>query len=120
MSQKQLIKQILNGTYQYDPKDNKFFTPDFIRRINTNWDIEFMLYTYVNNTPFKDVDINILREWKDHLGYMFFDFLTNYSEKRILEMKQQNPAVWKQFCTQFEQESIQFARSLQIKNKAGV
>ena len=53
MSQKQLIKQILDGTYEYDWRDDKYFTPDFIRRINTKWDIEFMLYTYVKNTPFK-------------------------------------------------------------------
>ena len=66
-----IVKKILNGTYKPHWRDFKYFTPDFIRQINTKFDIEYMLFGYLSHTPFKEVDINILREWKQYHYDMF-------------------------------------------------
>lgn len=118
MTQKKLINAILAGTYKFHPfgNDGKFFTPDFIRLINTKYDVEFMLYNYLKNTPFKDVDVNILREWKDYHNYMFYQFLINFDSECFTKMKQQNPAVWNQFCKQWEHDAIEWDKDFKKRH----
>lgn len=93
-----LIKQILTGEYESNMIDAHLFTPNVIRLLTEFYYINTMLLCYFLSTEYKDIDVDVVREFKDFINDdILWKFLNFNITPEVEQMKQENPKFWNEF-----------------------
>lgn len=108
-----VIDQIVEGKYESDLADASYFTPDVIRLLADFYYVDSMLLSYFLSTQFKDIDINIVRQFSDFIDDdLVWRFLNYNLVAEVEQMKRDNPKFWNEFLKKkYEENRMELEQS---------
>lgn len=106
-----LLKHFQKHDWDWCKKHSIELTPQILRLTSQTKGLHYFLNLYLNFIPLKNIDVNVIRQFKNHLRYIIPSIMECESEDTWKRWKIDNQTLYDQFFKPWEDIVISFKKT---------